>query len=132
LISAQSTADPAVKVAGMGGIGKSLLAQEYALRYAAVYPGGVFWVRAHGHDARAGLLQTCQARDADRDMQLLAFAADLGLDSDLQPGQVRGALVRELDARGEVFCGSSMTCLPTSIATRWRNGLRRGRWGARC
>jgi TIR domain/Tetratricopeptide repeat/NB-ARC domain len=103
LISAQSTADPAVKVAGMGGIGKSLLAQEYALRYAAVYPGGVFWLRAHGHDARAGTLQTRQARDADRDTQLLAFAADLGLDSDLQPGQVRGALARELDARGEAF-----------------------------
>jgi TIR domain len=36
LIAGAHTGDPAVKVTGMGGIGKSLLAQEYALRFAAV------------------------------------------------------------------------------------------------
>jgi len=39
-----------VQIHGMGGLGKSLLAEEYALRYAAAFPGGVFWVRAFGND----------------------------------------------------------------------------------
>lgn len=32
---------------GMPGIGKSVLAQEYALRFASAYPGGVFWFDLH-------------------------------------------------------------------------------------
>jgi hypothetical protein len=38
-------AGPAVvQVRGLGGIGKSLLTDEYALRFAAAYLGGVFWL----------------------------------------------------------------------------------------
>ena len=36
------------QVRGSGGIGKSLLAEEYALRFGAFWPGGVFWLRAYG------------------------------------------------------------------------------------
>jgi tetratricopeptide (TPR) repeat protein len=36
------------QITGLGGIGKSLLAEEYALRFADAYPGGVFWLRASG------------------------------------------------------------------------------------
>jgi len=36
------------QISGMGGIGKSLLAEEYALRFGAAYLGGVFWLEAHG------------------------------------------------------------------------------------
>ncbi|OCC11573.1 TIR domain-containing protein [Streptomyces sp. PTY087I2] len=32
---------------GMPGIGKSVLAQEYALRFGSAYPGGVFWFDLH-------------------------------------------------------------------------------------
>jgi hypothetical protein len=35
-----------VQVQGMGGVGKTLLAEEYALRFAAAYPGGIFWLSA--------------------------------------------------------------------------------------
>jgi tetratricopeptide (TPR) repeat protein len=38
----------AAQLVGMGGVGKSLLAQEYALRFAAGYPGGIYWLRAGG------------------------------------------------------------------------------------
>ena len=31
---------------GLGGIGKTLLAAEYAERYTSAYPGGVLWLRA--------------------------------------------------------------------------------------
>jgi Flp pilus assembly protein TadD len=95
--------DPAVKVTGMGGIGKSLLAQEYALRFAAAYPGGVFWLRAHGHDDTGEAL-SAEGRDAVRDTQLLAFAAALGIDTaELAPEHVPAALARGLDARADRF-----------------------------
>jgi hypothetical protein len=32
---------------GMPGIGKSLLAQEYALRFSSAFPGGIFWFDLH-------------------------------------------------------------------------------------
>jgi hypothetical protein len=34
------------QICGLGGIGKSLLAVEYANRVAAAWPGGIFWVEA--------------------------------------------------------------------------------------
>jgi len=40
----------AVQIRGMAGIGKSALAQEYALRFEAAYPGGVFWVSGQAYD----------------------------------------------------------------------------------
>jgi hypothetical protein len=36
------------EVSGMGGIGKTLLAEEYSLRFSAAYPGGIFWLDAYG------------------------------------------------------------------------------------
>ena len=42
-----------VQLTGLGGIGKSLLAEEYALRFASVFPAGVFWLRGSGFDAEA-------------------------------------------------------------------------------
>jgi tetraacyldisaccharide-1-P 4'-kinase len=35
----------AVVLNGLGGVGKTALASEYATRFAATYPGGVFWLR---------------------------------------------------------------------------------------
>jgi tetratricopeptide (TPR) repeat protein len=40
-------------VSGLGGTGKSLLAREYALRFAGAFPGGVFWLVAQGADESA-------------------------------------------------------------------------------
>ncbi|MCX5201924.1 toll/interleukin-1 receptor domain-containing protein [Streptomyces sp. NBC_00237] len=36
----------AVQIRGMAGVGKTLLAQEYALRFGAAFPGGVCWLDA--------------------------------------------------------------------------------------
>ena len=41
-----------VQVQGMGGIGKTLLAEEYALRFGSAYPGGVFWLAPQATPAR--------------------------------------------------------------------------------
>src|SRR5262245_32359640 len=43
-------ARPLVWITGMGGSGKSVLAEEYALRFGAAYPAGIVWLRAFGHD----------------------------------------------------------------------------------
>ncbi len=44
---AGAAAKDALQVQGMGGIGKSLLAEEYALRFGAAYPGGIIWLSAN-------------------------------------------------------------------------------------
>ncbi len=95
--------DALAHVTGMGGIGKSLLAEEYALRFGAAYPGGVFWLRALGHDD-AGEPLSPENRAAERDRQLLEFASGLGMDAtDLPPERLAGELTRALDERGQPF-----------------------------
>jgi hypothetical protein len=47
------------RISGLGGVGKSLLAEEYALHFGSAYPGGVFWLRAHGNDG----IQTALGRE---------------------------------------------------------------------
>ena len=65
------------QVRGLGGVGKSLLAEEYALRFGAAYPGGVFWLRAFG-DGEGSL--TPRRVETERERQLEAFAARLGIE----------------------------------------------------
>ena len=93
---------PAVaQLRGLGGIGKTLLAEEYALRFGAAYPGGVFWLRAYGsHETDRPTTPAELAADHDR--QVRAIAARLGLPvADRSPDEVLGALAAELERRGE-------------------------------
>lgn len=92
-----------VKVAGLGGIGKSLLAHEYAMRFAAAYPGGIFWLRAHGYDDM-GEKMTDVERAARYNAQLRTFAEDLDIDvTGLTLGATRRRLTNTLDERGSPF-----------------------------
>jgi hypothetical protein len=43
----------AVVVHGLGGVGKTALALEYAARFAGTYPRGIYWLRAQGDEASA-------------------------------------------------------------------------------
>ncbi|MGF7178102.1 tetratricopeptide repeat protein [Azospirillum doebereinerae] len=63
-----------VRVHGMGGIGKSLLAEEYALRFGSAYPGGIVWLTASKGDT-----ETADATSR-RDRQFQAVASALGLE----------------------------------------------------
>jgi tetratricopeptide (TPR) repeat protein len=87
-----------VQVSGFGGVGKSLLAREYALRFAAAFPGGVFWLDAGG-DAQ---IDHPLAREAERRQKLRSIAASL-LDpaalEGLSPEDVEVALRRNLAGR---------------------------------
>jgi hypothetical protein len=92
--------DPALKVSGMGGIGKSLLAHEYGLRFGSAYPGGVYWLRAHGYDDRGATLDEV-GRDADRAAQLRLFADAHEIPTgDRSAEEIAAALGGVLDGRG--------------------------------
>ena len=87
-------------VSGFGGIGKSLLAEEYALRFGAAYPGGIFWLRAHGNEATGDSPVT--AAEAGRLDQFMAMAIELGI-ADLDPRHVRTQLRAKLSQNREPF-----------------------------
>ena len=65
---------------GMGGIGKTQLAVEYAFAHAPSYPGGVYWLEAAGDDWRPALaalavkldLEAKDAPEGERQLRLVA------------------------------------------------------------
>jgi tetratricopeptide (TPR) repeat protein len=90
-----------VQVQGLGGVGKSLLAEEYALHFGAAYPGGVFWLRAYGNDDSQTAMGP-QEREALRSDQLRRIAACLGIHAHGLTGeQIEGALARKMAAEGK-------------------------------
>ncbi len=66
---------PVVVAAGLAGQGKTWLAREYALRFGAAYPGGVFWLSAT--EAKPATSMAELAENPALKMQLLAFLAAL-------------------------------------------------------
>jgi hypothetical protein len=88
------------QVRGLGGIGKSLLAEEYALRFGAAYPGGVFWLRAYGSHEQTDLPP--EELDARRHDELRRLALGLGLSvKDRDPEELPGLLANAVEERGQ-------------------------------
>ncbi|CAM5573284.1 TIR domain-containing protein [Streptomyces abikoensis] len=98
LTTGHSAARP-VQVRGMAGIGKTLLAQEYATRFAAAYPGGIHWLsrdagaEPHGPGAPYGPYEG----------GLRALAAAHGLPGEGGAEDVAGRLHAHFAAAGEPF-----------------------------
>jgi tetratricopeptide (TPR) repeat protein len=116
----------AAQVRGMGGNGKSMLAREYAIRFGAAFPGGVFWLNAFGNDDSKGPLDAA-SREALRRDQVRTFAvrcevAVAGLD----PEQVETAFWARLSERGQA-CLWIVDDLPSGLAT----GEIEAHWAAR-
>jgi tetratricopeptide (TPR) repeat protein len=88
-----------VLVHGGHGAGKSALAEEYAYAFGCDYPGGVFWLRAYGtEDHESGMGP--EEREAERDRQIRAFAAELGvIIANRGPEDIRDALGEALGKR---------------------------------
>jgi len=85
-----------VQVHGTGGVGKSLLAEEYALRYAAAFPGGVFWLRAFGNDDVKAAMGPDE-REAERIRQIMDIAAAYGIPvKDRSPEEIEGHLLHPI------------------------------------
>jgi len=85
---------------GMGGIGKSLLAQEYALRFGAGYPGGVVWLRCT--EGGGGELLPPERLEALRTDQMRSLAITLGLDG-LKEAELDARIADALAARSQPF-----------------------------
>jgi tetratricopeptide (TPR) repeat protein len=92
------------QIRGLGGIGKTLLAQEYALRFGAAFPGGIFWLRAGG-DPLVGAPAGIEGLEAARAGQLraLADACEIALPETSTLAQVEGALARMFTGRDLPF-----------------------------
>jgi tetratricopeptide (TPR) repeat protein len=73
MTEARAEGSSCVVVSGFAGLGKSLLAQEYALRFAGAYPGGVVWLSAEFDADRAS-----QLRELVR--KLMGLGRDVGLE----------------------------------------------------
>ena len=89
------------RVSGLGGVGKTLLAEEYALHFGSAYPGGLFWLRAYGNDDTQTPLGPEQ-REALRIDQVRRMAERLGIDTQGKTEeQVEGALARKIGSEGK-------------------------------
>uniref|UniRef100_A0AAU3HZN2 FxSxx-COOH system tetratricopeptide repeat protein n=1 Tax=Streptomyces sp. NBC_01393 TaxID=2903851 RepID=A0AAU3HZN2_9ACTN len=88
-------------VMGLGGVGKTLLVEQYARRFAAFYPGGIYWfTSAASHTPNAPASDAGQADVLAQHYQQVAAA--LALDSiALDPVQVREAARQHIQTTNE-------------------------------
>ena len=93
-----ATAKGVAVVEGMGGVGKTLLALEYAHRYGAAWPGGVIWVAGRGYDRSEASRATPELRREQRLSELTTVAIALGVDLD-QANQLADPAHREVAVR---------------------------------
>jgi tetratricopeptide (TPR) repeat protein len=99
----RSYASPVVQVQGMGGVGKSLLAEEYAMRFAAAFPGGVFWLRAYGNDGEKVVIKL-EELEAERTSQIFYLAVAYGISvKDLSHEEIEAKLFQELEKNKKPF-----------------------------
>lgn len=98
-----SEAPGIVQVTGLGGMGKSLLVEEYALRFAAAFPAGVFWLRAAAFEADLTPANPGEV-EARRRQQFRSIAASLGIDTvGLEHDRVEGQLAAALEKSQDAF-----------------------------
>lgn len=88
-----------VQVRGLGGEGKTLLVQEYALRFGGAYPGGVFSLRMLDEDAEEGHAPI--SLDDRLKSELAQLGSSLGLAAGAMTtvSDARAALARAMDDR---------------------------------
>ncbi len=86
-------------VHGVGGQGKTVLAEEYALRFGSYWPGGVFWLSASEPDRPIEARHPRLQQD-----EFTKIAARLGVNTkDQTPDEMEGALASRLAEEGLPF-----------------------------
>lgn len=58
----QQTSAKVAAISGMGGVGKTELALQYALTYCGHYPAGICWLQARSGNIGAQIVQFCRSR----------------------------------------------------------------------
>jgi len=85
------------QIAGLGGMGKSLLAEEYGLRFGSAFPGGIYWLQAQVK-VEDGATVSPERIEAERERQFREVAASIGIPIDNRPlAEIEGAIARALE-----------------------------------
>ncbi|MBB1486192.1 tetratricopeptide repeat protein [Oceanospirillum sediminis] len=122
MITGQTNPDLA-EVSGMGGIGKTLLAEEYALRFAAAYPGGIFWLDAYGSfDPKAPDIETFKAACTEQYRKVAAeYGLQLAHDADLPAIQYQ--IQQKIKQQGQ-RCLWIVDDIPSGLAKHLNNEIK--------
>lgn len=102
-LAGRSDACGAVVIDGIGGAGKTLLALEYAQRFAPAWPGGIVWLNHRGFD-RDRLPDRAESRSESMSAHT-ALATSLGIELDAGADiiEVRSRIARWFVERGRVL-----------------------------
>ena len=103
---------------GFGGVGKSVLAEEYALRFGAAYRGGIFWLKAYGNNDDAKPMQP-EDRESARLRQISRFASQMQIPVEgRQPAEILGALTEVLASREALASGQRCLWIVDDLPSR--------------
>jgi len=93
-----------VQISGMGGIGKSLLVEEYAMRFGSAYPGGIFWLSASQVNTNNS--------DSELLKQISTVASEIGINiADLKDQTGADVLPRVIGEVKKFIESSKLPCL---------------------
>jgi tetratricopeptide (TPR) repeat protein len=94
-ISEHENANVVAQLQGLGGVGKSLLAIEYAKRFSAAYPGGIHWLRAYGFDPNKPMGAEARERECRTQVENIALGYGISI-RDKNPQEIRRDLALKL------------------------------------
>jgi tetratricopeptide (TPR) repeat protein len=78
-ISELENANVVAQLRGLGGIGKTLLAIEYAKRFSASYPRGIHWLWAYGFDPNKPMDPKERERERRTQVENMALGYDISI-----------------------------------------------------